>query len=99
MEALMYVLVHHTIYDPERFWSRAQEGLASIPGDLQLHHTLSATDGTLATCLWEAPSIHQVSSFLEPILSGTATNEYRRAEAREGVVVPERYAVITPPSA
>ncbi len=95
----MYILVHHTIYDPERFWGRAQEGLAAIPAGLQLHQTLSASDGTLATCLWEAPSIHQVSAFLEPLLAGTATNEYRRAEQREGVSVPARYALLLPPTA
>jgi hypothetical protein len=95
----MYVLVHHTIYDPERFWAKAQESLSALPSELQLHQSLSATDGTLATCLWEAPSIHAVSSFLEPALAGTATNEYRRAEARDGVTVPNRYATVTPPTA
>jgi hypothetical protein len=92
----MYVLIHHTIYDPDRFWSRVQEALPKLPPELHLHQTLSASDGTLASCLWEAPSIHAVSSFLEPVLAGTATNEYRGAEAREGITVPSRYLVVSP---
>ena len=84
----MYVLVHHDVSDPAGFWSNAQKGLANMPDHLVLHHTLSAKDGTRATCLWEAESVDAVRDFLEPLLGPTTKNEYREAENREGIAVP-----------
>jgi hypothetical protein len=84
----MYVLVHHAVNEPVRFWANAQKGLADMPSHLTLHHTLSAKDGTRATCLWEAESVSAVRDFLEPLLGPTAANEYREAENREGIAVP-----------
>lgn len=84
----MYVLVHHTIHDPERFWGAAEEP----PEGLVLHQTLSARDGRRATCLWEADSVEEVSDYLESLNDGFATNEYSEAENREGVVFPSRFA-------
>lgn len=88
----MYVLVHHTIHEPGRFWTLAQSG-GEYPQGLTLHHTLSAKDGTLATCLWEADSLDAVRSFLDPLHHGIASNEYREAENREGFAIPKRFLV------
>lgn len=93
----MFVLVHHNINDPESFWARAQAGLGDLPSDLTLHHCLAAQDATRATCLWEASSTEAVSDFLEPLIQGAAKNEYRAAENREGIAVPQQYAMVAPP--
>ena len=92
----MYVLVHHTIHDAARFWGLGEESI-EFPVGLTLHQTLSAKDGTLATCLWEAPSIEAVREFLEPYHVGIASNVYREAENREGVVYPARFTMIPAP--
>ncbi|MEX0894047.1 MAG: hypothetical protein WEB88_17895 [Gemmatimonadota bacterium] len=84
----MYILVHHSVTDPNGFWDSAQQGLANMPAHLQLHHTLSAKDGSRATCLWEADSVDAVRDFLEPLLGANANNEYREAENRDGIAVP-----------
>ncbi len=84
----MYVLVHHTVHDPAQFWSTAQTAIPNIPPTMKLHHTLSARDGTRASCLWEADSIDAVRDFLEPALGAVSTNEYREAENREGIALP-----------
>jgi hypothetical protein len=91
----MYILVHHTVTDPTDFWSTAQAALPNIPPGLTLHHTISARDGSRATCLWEAPSVDAVRAFLEPALGSSAKNDYSEAENRDGVVVPQRYAAAT----
>ena len=88
----MYVLVHHTITDPAEFWSGAQGAIPTIPANLTLHQTLSAKDGSRATCLWEAASVSDVRDFLEPALGHCSRNEYSEAENRDGVVVPQRFA-------
>lgn len=84
----MYVLVHHEVHDPERFWGTAEEAIPAVPEGLQLHHAIPAKDGTCATCLWEAESVEAVKQFLEPALGEVATNRYFEAENREGVAMP-----------
>lgn len=88
----MYVLVHHRVTDPERFWPTAQNAIPNLPPELTLHHTLSASDGDVATCLWEAESVDAVRDFLEPALGEFSSNTYARAENKEGIAVPPRYA-------
>lgn len=96
----MYVLVHHRVTDPQSFWARAQQEMPSLPAGLTLHQTLSASDGSRATCLWEAASVDAVRTFLEPRLGDYSMNDYAEAENREGVAVPASYAEpAAPPSA
>jgi hypothetical protein len=84
----MYVLVHHVIRDPARFWALAEQATTSIPAGLTLHQSLPARDGTRATCLWEGASVDAVQRFLEPLVGDISANEYREAENREGVALP-----------
>lgn len=84
----MYVLVHHTVTDPPRFWKTAEAAIPEIPAGLTLHHTLSGRDGAMATCLWEADSVQSVKDFLEPALGGFSSNEYSEAENRDGIALP-----------
>jgi hypothetical protein len=87
----MFVLVHHTVHDPATFWATAAAAMPKLPRELTLHQTLSASDGTLATCLWEADSVDAVRAFLEPAFGAASSNEYRRAENRDGIAVPARF--------
>ena len=86
----MYVLVHHTVTDPKRFWATVADATPNLPANLKLHQTLTARDGTKATCLWEAESVEAVRTFLDPAFSGMSRNEYAEAENREGLAVPSR---------
>ena len=86
----MYVLVHHNVTDPQRFWATVVDATPNLPSHLKLHQTLAARDGTKATCLWEAESVEAVRSFLEPAFGGTSRNEYAEAENREGLAMPSR---------
>jgi len=95
----MFVLVHHEVNDPGSFWSRSQQALGDLPAGFELHHCLSASDGTLATCLWSAPSVDAIQSFLEPIHAGNASNHYKAAENQEGIAVPPQFQIVTPPVA
>jgi hypothetical protein len=92
----MYVLVHHTVTDARHFWSTAEQAIPNLPAGLQLHHTLSARDGSRATCLWEADSVDAVRDFLEPALGAYSSNEYREAENREGIALPTQMSAAIP---
>lgn len=82
----MYILVHHTVHDPDVFWSTVER--SEIPSGLTLHQSIPARDGSRATCLWEGPSVEAVRGFVEPLVGSAATNEYSEAENREGVAMP-----------
>ena len=82
----MFVVVQHTITDPDTFWSSADP--AALPPQLKLHHTFPAPDGRRAVCLWEAESVEALRDFLEPVVGASSRNDYFRVENREGVVMP-----------
>ena len=84
----MYVLVHHDVIEPQRFWAVAADSMPNLPEHLKLHQTLAARDGRKATCLWEAESVEAVRSFLEPAFGDVSRNEYAEAENREGIATP-----------
>ena len=84
----MYVLVQHEIRDPQRFWSKAEQSIPTIPDGLKLHHSLAAKDGSRASCLWEADSVEMVRGYLEPLFGSFSTNRYAEAENRDGVAMP-----------
>lgn len=84
----MYVLIEHSISDPESFFSTAESALAEMPPTIKLHHTFPSTDGTRAVCLWEADSLDQVRDFVESAVGQFSRNEYFEVPNREGVVDP-----------
>ena len=84
----MYILVQHTITDPEGVWARAQQAVGSLPEHLKLHHSIPTPDGRVATCVWEAASVDALRSYLDPMLGPGARNEYFEVVNREGVALP-----------
>jgi hypothetical protein len=84
----MYILVQHTIADPNSAWSRAQQSLPSLPSHLKLHHSIPTPDGHRAVCIWEAESIPTLKTYLDPLLGPSARNEYFEVVNKEGVALP-----------
>jgi hypothetical protein len=84
----MYVLIEHSISDPESFFSTAESSLAQMPPTIKLHHTFPSTDGTRAVCLWEADRLDQVRDFIESAVGQFSRNEYFEVPNKEGVVNP-----------
>jgi hypothetical protein len=82
----MFILVQHTINQPDGFWNSADP--SALPPHLKLHHSFPTPDGTHAACLWEAASVDAVRDFLEPRVGAFSRNEYFPVENREGVGFP-----------
>jgi hypothetical protein len=82
----MYVIVEHTISDPERV--RAIVEAAEIPAHLTLHQVLPNVDGTRQVCLWEAADVAAVEAFVEPALAGLSTNTYFIVDAERAMGLP-----------
>jgi hypothetical protein len=87
----MYILVQHTISDPEGFWSSADP--ATLPPAFKLHHTFPTRDGSHAACIWEAESVSALRGMLEQLVGKFSRNEYFQVENRDGVTMPSGVAV------
>jgi hypothetical protein len=88
-EGPMFVMVQHTISDPETFWSVDPTTLSK---GITLHHSFATPDGTRATCIWEADSVDAIRNTLEPVAGRISRNEYFTVENREGLARPSRVA-------
>lgn len=84
----MFILVQHTITDPETAWHRAQQSISSLPPHLKLHHSMPTADGRHAACIWEAESIPALQPYLDSLLGPSAKNEYFEVVNKEGVALP-----------
>lgn len=89
----MYILVQHTISDPPTFWSVADP--RELSPKAKLHHTFPTPDGTRAVCIWEADSLDELRSLLEPVVGRVSRNEYFPVENREGFAMPSRVSQAT----
>ena len=84
----MYVLIEHSISDPDRFWSSAESSMSQMHPTIKLHHTFPTPDGTRAVCVWEGRTIDDVRDFIEPSVGRFSRNEYFEVVNKEGVVTP-----------
>ena len=82
----MYVVVEHTVHDPEAFG--AATASAGIPPHLTLHHSLPTADGTQAVCLWEGPSVEEVRAFVEGGVGHLSDNVYFAVDAERAMGLP-----------
>ena len=72
----MYVVVKHEIQDPETASARGErlqlgDGAPSGTRVLQFY---PSTDGLLAVCLWEGPSVTAVQQFVDETLGDSSIN-------------------------
>ena len=90
----MYILVQHTISDPNTMWARAQQSLPSLPAHLKLHHSIPTHEGKTPVCNWEAESIGNLKEYLDPMLGPSAKNEYFEVVNKEGVALPSAVQLV-----
>jgi hypothetical protein len=72
----MYILVNHTINQPEDFWASAQRNLPNLPeGGVKRVLSLFPNKAMdKCACVWEADSIENLDKYLREKL-GAASNE------------------------
>ena len=82
----MYVSVHHTIADPQK-WEQITNNMTTmveqgrLPQGLKGLMYLPGADGRRADCLWEAHSVDALKSFLDREIGTAARNEYFQIKA------------------
>lgn len=92
----MYVAVIHRFIDPPTAFSRGEklvknEGAPAGTRGLQFY---PATDGSVATCLWEAPSVSTVQDYVDATLGDASDNtcyevDAEHSFARQPLGIPE----------
>ena len=91
----MYVSVHHTITDPQKWGQTAQNIMAMtqqgrLPQGLKGLMFLPSVDGRRADCVWEANSVDTLKNFLERETGTAARNEYIPIKADSAFGLPGR---------
>jgi hypothetical protein len=70
----MHVVAIHSISDPDKFWSAADE--SEPPEGVALHSAFPNDDGSRAVCLWEADSLNDVRELVEGTVGDVSKNEF-----------------------
>lgn len=71
----MFIAIEHDIHDPEQFQECAED-VFPLPDGLHVHQFFPATDMSRAVCLYEAPSVDQLSKYLDGTLGESSTQRY-----------------------
>lgn len=71
----MFIVIDHEIHDATTFQQRAEKAFP-LPSGLQVHFFLPANDFSRAVCLYEAPSVDAVRTYVDGLLGDSCTNRY-----------------------
>jgi len=92
----MYVVVQHRINDLQTAFSRGAKLIANegAPSDVRGLQFYPSRDGSLITCLWEAPSVEAVQGYVDSTLGDSSENtcyevNAEQAFARQPLGLPE----------
>ena len=72
----MYVVVQHKIKDPQTAFARGEklikgEGAPTGARTLQFY---PSSDGSAVTCLWEAPAVEAIQTYVDATLGDSSRN-------------------------
>jgi len=93
----MYVSVHHTITDQQKWDQNTQKVMAMVeqgklPAGMKGHMFLPGADGRKADCIRGAPSVDALKSFLDRETGTAAKNEYMAIKAKAAAGLPGQTA-------
>lgn len=87
----MFIAIQHEIHNPEKFQKCAEE-VFPLPEHLHVHQFYPAIDMKKAVCLYEAPSIDQLSEYLDSKLGDASTQHYFPVMSEPAMGLPESVA-------
>jgi hypothetical protein len=87
----MKVGIIHDVHDPAAFQERGEPTLSpeNTPANATVRQFCPAEDGSVATCVWDAESVDQVSEYVEETLGDASTQTYFPISEQGGFEVPE----------
>lgn len=81
----MYVVVNHTIHNPETAFPRGARMIAGegTPEGVRVLQFYPARDGSAVACLWESGSVADVQEYVDESLGDSATNHCFEVDAEQ----------------
>jgi hypothetical protein len=87
----MFVVVEHTITNPDAFFALAQR-VAEAPSGIKALQFLPSMSKDRAVCLWEANSVDALKGFLEPLSAQSSRNTYYAVDSTKAMGLPNLVA-------
>jgi len=72
----MFILIHQTIQQPDRFWKVFQSLAPVLPESIRLHQVMPDRSANKCTCLCESKSMGEVEYFFNFHLREFCLNEF-----------------------
>lgn len=81
----MYVVVNHTIHNPETAFPRGARMInrERAPEGVHVLQFYPARDGSAVVCLWESDSVQRVQKYVDETLGDSATNSCYEVDAEQ----------------
>jgi len=83
----MYIVVEHTITNPDVFFGLAPR-VSEAPSGINALQFLPSTSKDRAICLWDAKSVDALKGFLEPFTAKCSRNTYYTVDSTKAVGLP-----------
>jgi hypothetical protein len=83
----MFIVVEHTITNPDVFFGLAQR-VAEAPSGINALQFLPSISKDRAVCLWEAKSVEALKGFLEPLSAQSSRNTYYTVDSTVAIGLP-----------
>jgi hypothetical protein len=87
----MFIVVHHTITDPETAFARGENLLAGngAPPGVRVREFYPSRDRAEVFCLWEGSSVEEVREYVDTTLGDASRNAYFEVDAQIARGLPE----------
>ena len=87
----MFIVVHHTITDPETAFARGGNLLAGngAPTGVRVREFYPSRDKADVVCLWEGDSLENVRDYVDATLGDSSRNAYFEVDAAIARGLPE----------
>lgn len=83
----MFIVVEHTITNPDAFFGLAAR-VAEAPAGIKALHFFPSVGRDRAVCVWQANSVDAVKNFLEPMSSQSSINTYYAVDSTKAMGLP-----------
>jgi hypothetical protein len=87
----MFIVVEHTITNPDVFFGLAQR-VAEAPSGINALQFFPSMSKDRAVCLWEAKSVDALKGFLEPLTAQSSRNTYYTVDSTKAMGLPIKKA-------
>ena len=87
----MYIVVEHTITNPDVFFALAPR-VAEAPSGINALQFFPSVSKDRAVCLWEAKSVDVLKGFLDPFTAQSSRNTYYAVDSTKAMGLPIKKA-------